>query len=94
MRYFNIRTSEPDINICVIAAVLDEICHQISRQPVRTAVPEYPYLRGLKLADCHQDDTAIKIDILLGADHYYEFVTNDIRCEIETRLASFPSNGR
>ena len=40
---------------------------------------EYRHLRGLKLADYHQDDAAIKIDILLGADHYYEFVTNVIR---------------
>ena len=75
----NIRPSEPNINICVIATVLDKICHPISRQPVRTAVHEYRHLRGLKLADYHQDDAAIKIDILLGADHYYEFVTNVIR---------------
>ena len=71
----NVRTS--DINICVIATVL--VSHPISRQPVRTAVHEYRHLRGLKLADYHQDDAAIKIDIPLGADHYYEFVTIVIR---------------
>ena len=75
----NVRTLNPNINICVTATVLDEICHPISQQSVRTAIHEYPHLKGLKLADFHQDDAELKIDLLLGADYYYEFVTDVIK---------------
>ena len=60
--------------ICVIATVLDEICYPLCPQPVRSSLRDYPHLERLQLADYHRDDITLKVDLLLGADYYYEFV--------------------
>ena len=47
--------------------------------PVRLRVKvSYTHLRGLELADYHEDDKDDTIDILIGADHYWDFITGDI----------------
>jgi hypothetical protein len=47
--------------------------------PVRTSVnTSYAHLRGLELADENEDNKDDTIDILIGADHYWDFITEDI----------------
>ena len=71
-----VQTTDPNIKISVIARVLEEICHPISHQPIRTAVRDYPHLQGLKFADYHLDGIELDIDLLVGGDFYYSFVSN------------------
>ena len=74
-----VQTLNPAINICITGTVLDEICHPIKQQPVCSAVRKFPHLKGLKLADYHRDNATLQVDLLVGADHYYEFVSDTIR---------------
>ena len=47
--------------------------------PVRTRVnTNYAHLRGLELADHNEASKDDTIDILIGADHYWDFITGDI----------------
>ena len=68
-----ILTLKRDSRITITCAVLENICHPLPRQPIKLATETYLYLAGIRLADFHND---VKIDILLGADYYYEFVTS------------------
>ena len=66
-------------NVRITASVLNEICCPISQQPIRTTINNYPHLQGLKFADYHYDNNDLKIDILLGAEFYYQLVTDNVR---------------
>jgi hypothetical protein len=47
--------------------------------PVRSRVnTSYAHLAGLDLADYNDDNKDDTIDILVGADHYWDFVTGDV----------------
>ena len=63
-------------NVRITASVLNEICCPISQQPIRTTINNYPHLQGIKFA---YDNNDLKIDILLGADFYYQLVTDNVR---------------
>ena len=69
-----IQTLKRDSCITITCAVLKNICHP--RQPIKLATDTYPYLSGIRLTDFHDDNADVKIDILLGAGYYYEFVTS------------------
>ena len=71
-----VQTADPAVKICVTAIVLGKICHPISQQPVRASIRYYPHLDGLKLADYHNDDVALEIELLLRDDFYYQFVSD------------------
>ena len=73
-------------NVRITGSILNEICCPISQQPIRTSINNYPHLQGLKFADYHHDNNDyhydnndLKIDILLGADFYYQLVTDNVR---------------
>ena len=52
------------------------ICSPISNQSIKVALEEYPHL-GLNLADTPSMSvgTDVEVDILIGADYYWKFVT-------------------
>ena len=54
------------------------ICRPISNQVLDVAVEQYPRLQGLTLADKRSTPDA-EVDILIGADYYWNFVTNITR---------------
>ena len=51
------------------------ICSPFSSRSLK--VSDYPHLRRLKLADS-VDSNARRVQLLIGADHYYDFVTGDV----------------
>ena len=58
------------------------ICSPISSQSIKVALEEYPHLCGLNLADSStlSGDNDVEVDILIGADYYWKFVTGTIKC--------------
>ena len=51
------------------------ICSPFSSRGIQ--ISDYPHLRTLKLADS-LDSHAKRVQLLIGADHYYDFVTGDV----------------
>ena len=73
--------SSRDGDISVMALVFPTICSPMS---VHVDIDRYTYLQGLELADClisseqNHDQIGDTIDLLIGSDYYWEFVTNEI----------------
>jgi hypothetical protein len=55
------------------------ICSPISNQVVEVAVEKYPHLNGSDLADNNSPSSDVDINILIGADFYWNFVSNESR---------------
>ena len=57
------------------------ICSPINNQSIKVALEEYPHLCGLNLADSSNlsGDNDVEVDILIGADYYWKFVTGTIK---------------
>ena len=53
------------------ALTIDKVC--VNLDPVKVDVSKYDHLRGIKFADTYLRGPA-EIDILVGADHYYNIV--------------------
>ena len=51
-----------------------------STLPVATALNEYAHLSGLELADCSEGTDVGTIDVLIGSDFYWKFVTGKVQC--------------
>ena len=81
----NLKLSEHEIvvkSICndqrrVITALgVPKICSELKNQSYRIAVEKYSFLQNLQLANqAHLDNT--NIDLLIGADTYWEFLTGE-----------------
>ena len=41
-------------------------------------VRDLPHLKGLSLAQINVDDSPFTVDILIGADHYWDMVENEV----------------
>ena len=54
------------------ALTLSKICNPLG--PVKLNLRDNPHLPGLTLADSYPRDS-VQVDVLIGADHYYSFVT-------------------
>ena len=59
--------------------VVPTICNPICSQTINAAVKKYPHLQGLCLAKKSYSTNEVQVDVLLGADYYWNFVTNIIR---------------
>ncbi|XP_028413520.1 uncharacterized protein LOC114536353 [Dendronephthya gigantea] len=59
--------------------VVPTICSPICTQSVQAVVERYPHLCGLCLAEKSSLSNEVEVDVLLGADYYWNFVTNIIR---------------
>ena len=64
-------------NVMMDAYSVPTICSPISNQSIKVALEEYPHLHGLNLADTPSMSvgTDVEVDILIGADYYWKFVT-------------------
>ena len=58
--------------------VVPHICEPITYQPLPECVKLFPHLADLELADDQIGDSR-EVDILIGADFYWCFVTGEIR---------------
>ena len=57
---------------------VDRICSPLSNQTIELTQDSYPHLRaGLQLADNTQGETDLEVHILIGADHYWNFVSDE-----------------
>ena len=71
----NVITSNKTINIEAICT--PDICDPLTNQNVKAVSTNYNHLKNLKLADSSNTDTK-SVNILIGLDYYYLFVTGDI----------------
>ena len=65
-------------NVYVEALVIPTICSNLYNQYTNRAISNnYSHLKNLKLAQ-ESNQTCVKIDILIGLDYYYNFMTGNI----------------
>ena len=55
------------------------ICSPLSNQLITVAQDSYPHLQGLQLADSSHRKLDLEVDCLIGADHYWSFMTNEVK---------------
>ena len=67
---------------CIIEAfVVPTICSKLCNQTINAAREKYEALYELELADTNNNSDTLDIEVLVGANHYWEFVTgNIVRC--------------
>lgn len=72
-------TSIDGMELYVNAYCVPTICSPLSDQAVRVAVQNYPHLQGLELADVPNKPGEVEVDVLIGADYYWNFFTGVAR---------------
>ena len=72
---FAVKSKDQSMNIYVKALVSD-ICHPIEEQKIDLAQEKYSHLHKLNLADSNPNNLPMIIDILIGADYYWDFIRN------------------
>ena len=55
------------------------ICSPLSGQCIELAKHKFPHLQGLKLADSSGGHSLLDVDLLIGADSYWQVVTGQIK---------------
>ena len=71
------------------------ICEPLTAQTITLCVNSYTHLSDLYLADNSHGDSALEIDLLIGADHYWGLATGRVSrgedgpIAVETRLGGF-----
>ena len=64
----------------VDAYVVPVACSPLKSQPIHFAVSNYSHLEGLPLADFPaKNDEQLEVDILIGSDFYWHFVSGDCK---------------
>ena len=58
--------------------VMPIICEPLVGQPISSCVNQEPHLRGLELADFSSTESSMPVDVLIGADYYWQLVTGRI----------------
>ena len=66
----------PDVNVSLF--VTSVICEPLFSQPISTCIGKYPHLANLHLADWAEEGSRLGIDILVGSDYYWDFITGAI----------------
>jgi hypothetical protein len=61
--------------LCINAYVVPTICAPPNGQIINSAKQEYTHLKGLRLAEAARDEEELPVDVLIGADHYWDFVS-------------------
>ena len=75
-----VKTANPQVDIIVTAHVIDMICHPIEGQRVKTDLAcTFPYLKGVEIKDLSTTSDPKNIDVLIGSDYYYSFITNIVK---------------
>ena len=62
-------------NLCPSLLVVPMICEPLIGQPISECIEGNSHLASLELADFASGGTALTVDILIGADYYWEIVT-------------------
>ena len=57
---------------------VSHICESLLAQPVDLCSKMYSHLAPLNLADTHQGDNPIEVDMLIGSDFYCQLTTGEI----------------
>ena len=55
------------------------ICSPLSNQLIPVAQDSYPHLQDLQLADSSHGKLDLEADCLIGADHYWSLMTNEVK---------------
>ena len=61
------------------AIVVPTICSPLSGQFIELAKNQYPHLNNIQLSDCNVNNSDSPIDVLIGADHYWDFMTGKVK---------------
>ena len=54
-------------------------CSPLSGQFIELAKNQYTHLNNIQLSDCNVNNSDSSIDILIGADHYWHFMTGEVK---------------
>ena len=55
------------------------ICSPLSGQFTELAKNQYTHLNNIQLSDCNVNNTDSQIDVLIGANHYWDFMTREVK---------------
>ena len=77
MTLSNLQTVD-GMQIYVSAYVVPVICAPISNQIIESTQAYYPHLQCLRLADNSHGGEDLSVDILIGADFYWNFVRGSV----------------
>ena len=58
--------------------VMPTICEPLVGQSIAASIEEHPHLLGLELADFSSSESSLPVDLLIGADYYWELVTGRV----------------
>ena len=58
---------------------IDQITKNICREPIPQHFLKHSYIKGLQLAENYEEENNDDIDILIGLDYYWEFITGRTR---------------
>ena len=58
--------------------VVPKICSAITQQTIETAQSMYVHLHNLPLADCTNGDTSLDVQVLIGGNQYWKFVSGKL----------------
>ena len=73
MVQFAVKSKNENLNIYINAFVSD-ICYPVDYQQIDLAKQTYSHLQSLDLADSNPDNLPLDIDILIGANHYWNII--------------------
>ena len=71
------------------------ICEPLTAQPISLCLEKFEHFNQFDLADCSNGQDPLQMDVLIGADYYWELVTGHTsRCEdgpvaVHTRLGEY-----
>ena len=61
-----------------VSCFIRDICEPVTGQSIEFAQNHYDHLKGLHLADKNSYNHSLDIDILIGADHYWDFFGHNV----------------
>ena len=74
-----LRSSNDDLNMYIKAFTIPTIYSRITNQAVDVATRSYSHLSDLLLADFCVADSDVDVDMLIGADYFWNIVTGVVR---------------
>ena len=73
-----VRGKTKPVNIYIKALCLPFLCSPLQNQDLKLTLKTYPYFKNLQLAENDLVGNNLEIDILIGMDNYYKFMTGRI----------------
>ena len=73
MVQFAVKSKDENLNIYINAFVSD-ICYPVGYQQIDLAKQTYSHLQSLDLVDSNPHNLPLDIDILIGANHYWNII--------------------